>query len=536
MFSFHTRARSLIPVSAITDYHLKSEAYIEEVEDVEEDVEEQGRQHTCQYILIGLLFLADAMMQSSLSSSVDALLPTNSSCVTMESSFLRSIMQCAYYLGASTGLVWGMAADSMGRRRVALISLWGSLICCFSMAFATTFAAFAGLRYVAGVFGSAGPIAALALLADLTHASKQRTWLVARLPLVVVVGGQVGPLLSAAITHFAQRHFHAVLTDYPALGGQTACGLVVLLITIAEGLLLRETLPTLKSTREEEDSIDCEKAAFLGQSHSNNSQDSLAISIVDALHDDAPSTSPLPSHITISQLLTAPSVLILLASFSALSLHSSTFDLLLPHLGQHATQDIGLGLPCALLQPVMLVVKVVAAASMLCIPALVDKIGLMRLYRTISLTFPALYILLPIIALATAGCGESDVLAGAFSTLATLLKTTLTSAAQVLVLLLALSMAPDASSTGTLIGVISIAEMFKALAVGIAGVSYFLSDDYSMWMVNGALWTALAVIASLGALITRRLRETTRVGTDLPEECLVWQGMFDVDSEDEAGF
>lgn len=288
------------------------------------------------------------------------------------------------------------------------------------------------------------------------------------------------------------------------------------------------------NTTEEEEYIDCEKAAFLGQSFQNDSQDSLSISIVDALKDD--SSSPKPSHISISQLLTAPSVLLLLASFSALSLHSSTFDVLLPHLGQHTTQEIGLGIPCSLLQPVMLVVKVVAASSMLFLPVLVNKIGLARLYRSISLTFPALYVILPAIALATTTCGESEVLAGAFSTLATLLKTTLASAAQVLVLLLALSMAPDASSTGTLIGVISISEIFKALAVGITGVSYFLSDDYSVLVMNGALWAALAVIASLGALITLRMRETSRVGTDLPEECLVWQGMFDMDSEDESGF
>lgn len=307
-------------------------------------------------------------------------------------------------------------------------------------------------------------------------------------------------------------------------------------IAILECLLLEETLPLMvHNNHSQEESIDCEKAAFLGQSFQNDSQESLAINIVDALKEDA--AAPLPSHISISQLLTAPSVLILLASFSALSLHSSTFDVLLPHIGRNSTQDIGLGLPCNWLQPVMLVVKVIAASSMLFLPLLVNKIGLVHLYRRISVIFPALYVVLPVVVVLAANtCGESAILAGILSTFATLVKTTLASAAQVLVLLLALSTAPDASSTGTIIGVISISEIFKALAVGIAGVSYFVSDEYSVLAVNGALWTVLATIAFLGAVITLRLRETPRVGTDLPEECLVWTGMFDVESEDEAGF
>lgn len=311
--------------------------------------------------------------------------------------------------------------------------------------------------------------------------------------------------------------------------------MLVLAIAIAECLLLEETLPSMTHRhRFQEDHIDCEKAAFLGQSFPNDSQDSLAISIVDAPKDA--SATALPSYISITQLLTAPSVFILLASFSALSLHSSTFDVLLPHIGHNATQDIGMGLSCTWIQPAMLVIKVVAASSILIMPKLVNRIGLVHLYRRTSVSFPALYVFLPVVALAVSSCGDSAVLAGIFSIFATLIKHTLASAAQVLVLLLALSAAPDASSTGSVVGVISISEIFKALAVGIAGVSYFVSDESSVLVVNSALWTALATIALLGAVITLRLRETPRLGADLPEEAFVWQGIFDVESEDEAGF
>lgn len=144
--------------------------------------------------------------------------------------------------------------------------------------------------------------------------------------------------------------------------------------------------------------------------------------------------------------------------------------------------------------------------------------------------------IIPAVALAVNATGASALLSALVGTLATLAKTVLAGSAQVLVLLLVLSAAPDASSTGTLIGVVSISELFKALAVGLTGISYFLSDDYSMLAVNGALWAALALLAVLGAVLTRSLRQTPRLGADLPEECFVWQGVFDAESDEEAGF
>jgi hypothetical protein len=127
-------------------------------------------------------------------------------------------------------------------------------------------------------------------------------------------------------------------------------------------------------------------------------------------------------------------------------------------------------------------------------------------------------------------------IAAVFNTIAMLAKATLAGAAQVLVLLLVLNAAPDASSTGTVIGVVSISELFKALAVGASGVSFYLSNDYSMVVVNGSLWAALAFIAILGAGVTWKLRESPKIGTDIPEECLVWTDMFDAHSDEESGF
>ncbi|CAK4032451.1 major facilitator superfamily transporter like [Lecanosticta acicola] len=540
MFRFHSRSRSLIPVKDLekTERILISEknAHIgQESGEEEEDVEPQTAAQRRNLTMIYLLFLAEAIMSSSLSSQINILLPSTSACLSMNTSFLRSILQCAYYFGSACGIMWGLVADRLGRKKVALVGLFGMSTCCISMGFATSFTAFCLLRCLAGAIGAAVTVSALAMLADSTHGSgSRRIKTVARLP-VIAVCGQLGPLLANWIRKSAQENFEGIFVRFPGLGGQIACGALVLSITLAQVLLLDETLPGSTEETVEEEYVDCEKAAFLGQRQSTDSNDSLAISIIDALNDD--SATPRPSKISIGQMLTAPSVLLLLASYSVLSLHSSTFEVILPHIAHTDTNNGGMGLPCSWLQPVMLVVKIIAALRVMhFVPFLVSKIGLLPMYRRISTVFPALYVVIPAVALTVNATGASALLSALVSTLATLAKTTLAGAAQVLVLLLVLSAAPDASSTGTLIGVVSISELFKALAVGLTGISYFLSDDYSMLVVNGSLWAALAFIAIVGAFITRTLRETPRLGADLPASCFVWQGMFDAESDEEVGF
>lgn len=80
-------------------------------------------------------------------------------------------------------------------------------------------------------------------------------------------------------------------------------------------------------------------------------------------------------------------------------------------------------------------------------------------------------------------------------------------------------------------GIISISELFKALAVAASGLSYYLSDGYGLAVVNSTLWTALVLIGLVGTAVTWKLRETPRVGTDIPEDCLVWQDVFDSESD-----
>lgn len=254
------------------------------------------------------------------------------------------------------------------------------------------------------------------------------------------------------------------------------------------------------------------------------------ISIIEALNDDA--AAPLPSKIGISQLLTAPTVMILLASYSVLSLHSSMFEVLLPHIGHTASVEGGMGLSCAWLQPITTIVAILAAIRISrLVPFVVPRVGLLTMFRRISFLFPILYTLLPTFGFAVSGINGLGVFSALIGIVAMYIKATLAGAAQVLVLLLVLSAAPDAFSTGAVVGIISISELFKALAVGASGLSYYLSNGYGMIVVNSSLWTALVLTALIGVAVTWKLRETPRVGTDIPEDCLVWQDVFDSESD-----
>lgn len=264
--------------------------------------------------------------------------------------------------------------------------------------------------------------------------------------------------------------------------------------------------------------IDCEKAAFLGQVTNNDCSNPVAIRIVDYVK---------PEPISIGQFVQAPSLLTLLASFSLFSLHASTFDVLLPHVGHSSTQHGGMGIPCSWLGFTVLVTRAIAGLVVLrIVPQAVEKLGLLKPFRTSSLLFPAIYVLTPALAYFVA-C--SSTLTALISTASILAKHILANGAQILVALLMLNAAPDAFSAGTIVGLMQVASLFKALAVAVTGASFYLSDDLSVAATNCALWSALGFFGVAGAALAWFVRESPSVERDFPAEVLKWETCFDAE-------
>lgn len=506
MLGFHRRTRSLIPVKDLAKYD--KVALVDETE-AEEDgyeldiaPEPQTKDRRRQLALVYVIFLAEAIMASSLRPQLQMLMSNDDYCGNLSTSYLRGILDCAYAFGGTTGIFWGYLSDRIGRRRVTLIGLWAMFVCCLSMGFATDLTTCAIFRFAAGLASSTLVVTTLTMIGDLSPSTSERAKNVARLPIVAFCGS-IGPVFQDMI---------AGKVELPAAGSQIACGSLVLMVATMASIMLKETLPLQSGQSDNTADMDCEKAAFL----SSNDSDSMSISVVDSVR---------PDPISISQFLQAPSFLVLLSSFSLLSLHASTFDVLLPHLGHSSTHHGGMGIACEWLGLTVLVVRGLAAIVILCtVSRAIEKYGVLKLYRSISMLFPAVYMVTPLLAMLVAFSPNS---VSAVSTVSILVKHTLAGGASVLVVLLVLNATPDAFSAGTVVGMMQVANLFRALAVAVSGSSFYLSDDFSVATTNYALWTCLALFSIVGAALAWFVKERPSVESDYPSEVLCWETCFD---------
>ena len=451
-------------------------------------------------------------MASSLQPQLQMLLSSSDNCGNLSTSYLRSILDCAYAFGATSGLFWGYLADRMGRRRVTLFGLWSMLICCLSMGFATSLASCTVFRFLAGMVSSAIVCTSLTMIGDLSITAEERAKNVALLPFISLCGS-LGPLMQGMVSESLQA-YGMLWEKFPTLGSELACASVLFAIALTASILLKETLPLHSDRSTGLMDIDCEKAAFL----TRESEDT-TITLVDFAR---------PEPITIAQFMQAPSFVVLLSSFCLLSLHASSFDVLLPHLGHSSIQHGGMGIPCDWLSVIVLIVRGAAGLAIFyAIPFAMKKYGLLKLYRCVSLLFPAIYVMTPLLALVVACSGFAPIV----SIVSIFSKHLLTGGASVLVALLVLNTTPDAFSAGTVVGMMQVASLFKAFAVAVSSTSYYFSDELSVQTTNLALWTCLALFGATGAGLAWFVRERPSVETDFPSEVLCWETCFDADTE-----
>lgn len=349
------------------------------------------------------------------------------------------------------------------------------------------------------------------MIGDLSSTAEQRAKNVARLPLISLCGS-LGPFMQGMVSESLQS-YGMVWEKFPTLGSELACGTILFAIALTATLLLKESLPLHSDRSIDFADVDCEKAAFLRSSEDTN------VTLVDLTR---------PEPIKIAHFLQAPSFVVLLSSFCLLSLHAATFDVLLPHLGHSETQHGGMGIPCDWLSIVVLVVRGIAGLAILFgVPLAMQKYGLLKLYRSISLLFPTTYIITPLLALLVTYSGLVPIVAIA----SILVKHILTGGSTVLVVLLVLNTTPDAFSAGTVVGMMQVANLFKAFAVAVSGTSYYFSDDISVQTTNFAFWVFLALFGIVGAGLAWFVRERPSVEKDFPSEVLCWETCFDADAE-----
>jgi MFS family permease len=151
-------------------------------------------------------------------------------CGSLSTSYLRSILDCAYAFGGTAGIFWGYLSDRIGRRKVSLLGLWAMFACCLSMGFATDLGSCAVFRFVAGMASSTILVTALTMIGELSDNTTERAKNVARLPLVAL-GGSIGPIVQGMLPGNVQAS---------AMGSQIACGSLVFLTAVVASVMLKE--------------------------------------------------------------------------------------------------------------------------------------------------------------------------------------------------------------------------------------------------------------------------------------------------------
>lgn len=234
MYRTHNRAVSSISIHGAADHNDEKRQWILEDEPLSKR-QDISRQKT----LIYMLLLAEAIMSASLSAQIPLLITSPTACSNYSASYIRSLLECAYFFGSTCSVIWGYASDRLGRRAVALLGLTGVLACCLSMGFAKSLPSWVLLRCLAGCFGSALFTSAIAMLADANMRSAENMRTVSRLPLIAVCGG-VGPLLQSIVRTIGGRASAEIWLQWPALNGQIACASLIFIVTIIELFCLRE--------------------------------------------------------------------------------------------------------------------------------------------------------------------------------------------------------------------------------------------------------------------------------------------------------
>jgi hypothetical protein len=200
-----------------------------------------------------------------------------------------------------------------------------------------------------------------------------------------------------------------------------------------------------------------------------------------------------------SDIIRTPSLMIILASYSFLSLHSASFDQLLPLLGNSLTEHGGLGLPCSFVSLVALFASFSAGLAIYHFFGMsVRRLGLLQLYRLCCWAFPVIYVVTPLLSKVAQGHHSGIIIASVTSIF---VKTLVTGFAKTLVAILVTNASPDPYSLATIMGFMQCASVFRSLAVAGTGVAVFLSDEVSIQTTNYGLWGTMAAVSLGGAVI-----------------------------------
>jgi len=434
-----------------------------------------------------------SIVAASLQPQLYVLLRDTELCGSVNAAYWTGLVEAIFAIGSIAGLFWGRIGDRQGRRPIALIGMLGLSMSCVAMGFSDGIIVCALIRAFAGLMSSSIRVAMATMIGDVSTSANAKSSNFARLPLISV-GGVIGPLLQAALAHrFAENN--TFWQRFPIFTSQLACASLMLVILVLNLLFLEETLPR-SSGGVDEEKLESTISLRRG-SESSYDEYGEQDSFLRRGEKSAPPDNLKP--IGFSDIIRTPSLMIILASYSFLSLHSASFDQLLPLLGNSPTEHGGLGLPCSFVSLVALFASFSAGLVIYhFFGRSVRRLGLLQLYRLCCWAFPVIYVATPLLSKVAQGYYSGIIIASVTSIF---VKTLVTGFAKTLVAILVTNASPDPYSLATIMGFMQCASVFRSLAVAGTGVAVFLSDEVSIQTTNYGLWSTMAAVSLAGAAI-----------------------------------
>ena len=430
---------------------------------------------------------------------------------------------------ACTGIVWGRAADGLGRKPVLLTGLLGVMLSVLAFGLSRTLVWAIVTRSLAGAMsGNVGVLRTT--VAELVPQKELQPLAFSLMPLVWGVGSILGPSLGGLLANPAKQYPR--LFDSAHLFGvfpyllPNLVGSVLFLIGITTGFLfLEETLATRKdrrdlgrrlgksitqklkrTSREKWDGDDEEESANLLQ-HSRTS----STSTLQASKSSPPQKATLHEPpATYREVFTRQASLNLLV-YAILALHSIAFDQLLPIFmhypsRQHTSSSNaashnspfkfsgGFGINHQRIGLLFTIYAVLCTFIQFIIyPPAASRFGVLNCLKFISILFPVAYLITPFTALV-----ENPIAQQASLCVVMMLKGFASMFAFPCAVILITNSASSYRILGTLNGVsLSLSALGRAAGPAIGGSAFTLGVKLGYMIIP---WWTLAAVAAMGAV------------------------------------
>ncbi|KAH6867470.1 major facilitator superfamily domain-containing protein [Thelonectria olida] len=410
----------------------------------------------------------------------------------------------------STGAIWGRVSDKVGRKPVILIALFGTAFSMLLLGFSPSILTALLSRVLAGLLN--GNISVMqTVVGEIITVKEHQARAYMVMPLVWGMGSIIGPMVGGALARpcisypniFPQG---SIWDRWPYLLPNLCCAILLVVGASIGALFMEETNPQI-SRRDPALEVGNWISSLWSRPIDQKTQTTqTGPARVPRAVKGIPSTQGLSRPSIGSSSVFNRQVLLNIASYGILAFHTMTFDQLFPmvlstesradrHLSWPFKFVDGYGMDTKEVGFVLSVQGIYSLFATACLfPFVVHRVGSLRLYQLLAVSYWALYVFTPYAVLLP----DSLKTAGVYAIL--LWRCSFSSMAYPANAILLINAVTDKTSLGTINGIAaSTASLCRAFSPAVSGYLYTvgLETGYSglAWWVNGAITVSGSIVS-----------------------------------------